>query len=92
MNICGGTEGCLKVEKTLYRVHRYFFERDSSIFASMFTLPSAAGERPEGELVENPIVLEGITSTDFDRFLCILYPRCISRCRLHEHPGPDMHP
>ncbi|KAJ7750099.1 hypothetical protein DFH07DRAFT_1062211 [Mycena maculata] len=62
------------VEKTLYRVHRYFFERDSAIFASMFTLPSAAGERPEGEAVENPIVLEGITALDFDRFLAILYP------------------
>ncbi|KAJ6593221.1 hypothetical protein B0H19DRAFT_916388 [Mycena capillaripes] len=62
------------VEKTLYKVHRYFFERDSAIFASMFTLPSAAGERPEGEVVENPIVLEGVTTVDFDRFLSILYP------------------
>ncbi|KAJ7672068.1 hypothetical protein B0H17DRAFT_947775 [Mycena rosella] len=62
------------VEKTLYRVHRYFFERDSAIFASMFTLPSAAGERPEGEVVENPIVLEGVNKLDFDRFLSILYP------------------
>ncbi|KAJ7133736.1 hypothetical protein C8R43DRAFT_894956, partial [Mycena crocata] len=62
------------VEKTLYRVHRYFFERDSAIFASMFTLPSAAGERPEGEVVENPIILEGVSALDFDRFLSILYP------------------
>ncbi|KAJ7496622.1 hypothetical protein FB451DRAFT_1208266 [Mycena latifolia] len=62
------------VERTLYRVHRYFFERDSAIFASMFSLPSAAGERPEGEVVENPIVLEGVAAADFDRFLSILYP------------------
>ncbi|KAJ7286922.1 hypothetical protein C8J57DRAFT_1282354 [Mycena rebaudengoi] len=62
------------VETTLYRVHRYFFERDSAIFASMFTLPSAAGERPEGEVVENPIVLEGVNTLDFDRFLSVLYP------------------
>jgi hypothetical protein len=63
-----------QVETTLYRVHRYFFERDSAIFASMFTLPSAAGERPEGEVVENPIVLEGVNTLDFDRFLSVLYP------------------
>ncbi|KAJ7099364.1 hypothetical protein B0H15DRAFT_771074, partial [Mycena belliarum] len=62
------------VERTLYRVHRYFFERDSAIFASMFSLPSPAGERPEGEVVENPIVLEGVPALDFDRFLSILYP------------------
>ncbi|KAJ7721484.1 hypothetical protein B0H16DRAFT_1335241, partial [Mycena metata] len=62
------------VENTLYRVHRYFFERDSAVFASMFTLPSAAGLRPEGEVVENPIVLEGVNAVDFDRFLSILYP------------------
>ncbi|KAJ6491612.1 hypothetical protein C8R47DRAFT_434771 [Mycena vitilis] len=62
------------VEKILYRVHRYFFERDSAIFASMFTLPSAVGERPEGEVVENPIVLEGVAAVDFDRFLAVMYP------------------
>ncbi|KAJ7647890.1 hypothetical protein FB45DRAFT_734421 [Roridomyces roridus] len=62
------------VETTLYRVHRYFFERDSVIFATMFTLPSVAGERPEGEVVENPIILEGVNALDFDRFLAVLYP------------------
>jgi hypothetical protein len=55
-------------------VNRYFFERDSAIFASMFTLPLAAGERPEGEVVENPIILEGVNAVDFDRFLSVLYP------------------
>ncbi|KAJ7434033.1 hypothetical protein B0H11DRAFT_1758061, partial [Mycena galericulata] len=62
------------VEMTLYRLHRYFFERDSAIFASMFTLPPAPGQRPEGEVVENPIVLEDVNALDFDRFLSILYP------------------
>ncbi|KAF7325306.1 BTB domain-containing protein [Mycena venus] len=62
------------VEKNLYRVHRYFFERDSAIFASMFSLPTVAGERPEGEVVENPIILEGVNTVDFDRFLAVLYP------------------
>ncbi|KAJ7180579.1 hypothetical protein C8R46DRAFT_1318570 [Mycena filopes] len=62
------------VENTLYRVHRYFFERDSAVFAAMFTLPSAVGQRPEGEVVENPVVLEGVSTDDFDCFLSILYP------------------
>ncbi|KAJ7350784.1 hypothetical protein DFH08DRAFT_741953 [Mycena albidolilacea] len=62
------------VENTLYRVHRYFFERDSAIFATMFSLPPVVGERPEGEVIENPIVLEGVDALDFDRFLSVLYP------------------
>ncbi|KAF7289297.1 BTB domain-containing protein [Mycena indigotica] len=63
-----------KVEDTLYRVHRYFFDRDSVIFSSMFTLPPGAGQRPEGETPESPILLEGVKKLDFDRFLTILYP------------------
>ncbi|CAK5281911.1 unnamed protein product [Mycena citricolor] len=40
----------------------------------MFSLPTASGERPEGEVVENPIVLEGICTVDFDRLLSVFYP------------------
>jgi hypothetical protein len=58
-------------------VHRYFFERDSAIFAAMFSLPPVVGERPEGEVIENPIVLEGVNALDFDRFLSVLYPLCV---------------
>ncbi|KAF5365925.1 hypothetical protein D9758_006684 [Tetrapyrgos nigripes] len=62
------------VENTIYKVHRYFFQRDSAIFDAMFTLPSPPGESPEGESDENPICLHGISSQDFDRLLSILYP------------------
>ncbi|KAJ6497437.1 hypothetical protein C8R45DRAFT_1211327 [Mycena sanguinolenta] len=40
----------------------------------MFSLPSVAGERPEREVIDNPIVLEGVNAVDFDRFLSVLYP------------------
>nr|GAT51539.1 predicted protein [Mycena chlorophos] len=63
-----------RVENVLYRVHRYFLERDSVVFSSMFSLPPVAGQRPEGETPENPIALEGVTTVDFDRFLAVLYP------------------
>ncbi|THV06653.1 hypothetical protein K435DRAFT_644623 [Dendrothele bispora CBS 962.96] len=62
------------VEYTVYRIHRYFFQRDSSIFEAMFSLPVPAGERPEGESEDNPIYLHGIATQDFDRMLSILYP------------------
>ncbi|KAK7436524.1 hypothetical protein VKT23_019078 [Stygiomarasmius scandens] len=62
------------VESTIYKIHRYFFHRDSSIFDAMFSLPIPAGQRPEGESEENPICLHGIATQDFDRLLSILYP------------------
>ncbi|KAJ7072853.1 hypothetical protein C8F01DRAFT_263223 [Mycena amicta] len=63
-----------RVQDTLYRVHRYFFERDSVVFSSMFSLPPVSGQRPEGETPENPILLEGLPTLEFDRFLAVLYP------------------
>ncbi|KAG2015420.1 hypothetical protein CC2G_008693 [Coprinopsis cinerea AmutBmut pab1-1] len=57
------------VESVLVRVHRYFFQRDSPVFASMFSLPPPPGEGPEGASDEGPIVLEGVKLGDFERFL-----------------------
>ncbi|KAH9833511.1 uncharacterized protein C8Q71DRAFT_187066 [Rhodofomes roseus] len=61
------------VGDTLFNVHRYFFERDSPIFQTMFSQPS--GKPGEGESDENPILLEGIESGDFAHFLSCLYPK-----------------
>lgn len=63
-----------KVEDVLYNVHRYFFRRDSSVFDGMFSLPHPVDKRPEGDSLENPIILEGIGARDFDRLLSLLYP------------------
>ncbi|KAJ6589971.1 hypothetical protein DFH09DRAFT_884882, partial [Mycena vulgaris] len=50
------------------------FERHSEIFATTFTLPPAAGVRPEGSSVDNPFKLEGVSAVDFRRLLKLLYP------------------
>ncbi|KAF7974825.1 hypothetical protein HWV62_11183 [Athelia sp. TMB] len=50
------------VERVLYSVHRYFFERDSSSFTG------------QGLSKEKPMVLADISTRDFDLFLSILYP------------------
>ncbi|KZP04954.1 hypothetical protein FIBSPDRAFT_806207, partial [Athelia psychrophila] len=55
------------IEKVLYNVHRYFFERDSAHFHSIL-------ENVQGADEQNPIVLPGVRSADFDEFLAILYP------------------
>ena len=69
----------LQVQERLYKVHRYFFERYSSVFQSMFSLPSAAGEPPEGESERNPIVLEGVKHEEFESFLSVIYPSYVSQ-------------
>ncbi|KAF7969624.1 hypothetical protein HWV62_26801 [Athelia sp. TMB] len=50
------------VEGIIYSVHRYFFERDSSAFAS------------QGLSKQEPMVLKDVSTRDFDLFLSILYP------------------
>ncbi|KAF7979223.1 hypothetical protein HWV62_43178 [Athelia sp. TMB] len=62
----------IQVEGILYNIHRYFFERDSSIFRS--TLESTPASNTGA-----PLVLPDITCSDFDEFLSILYP--IDFCR-----------
>ncbi|KAJ7798185.1 hypothetical protein B0H14DRAFT_2907677 [Mycena olivaceomarginata] len=61
-----------QVEDRLFKVPRCHFERDSEIFATAYTLPAA--EKGEGLSDENPIILEGISSVDFERLLAALYP------------------
>ncbi|KAK7012803.1 hypothetical protein R3P38DRAFT_3014665 [Favolaschia claudopus] len=62
-----------KVEDSLFNVPRYHFEHTSEVFASMFSLPEGE-HQAEGQCDENPIVLEGISSYDFEQLLNVLYP------------------
>ncbi|KZP08622.1 hypothetical protein FIBSPDRAFT_761084, partial [Athelia psychrophila] len=50
------------VEDVLYSVHRYFFERDSSVFAGKGLTEAA------------PMALEGVSTAHFDQFLSVIYP------------------
>ena len=52
---------------TLYNVHRHFFERHAPRFAELYL----RGEQPD--ILE----IHDATSIDFQRFLSIIYPRCV---------------
>ena len=58
----------------LYCVHRYFFVRDSEMFANVFTLPATPGQPQDGSSDEHPIFLHGEKSADLEAFLSLLYP------------------
>jgi len=42
----------------------------------MFSIPQGA-EEAEGNSDAKPIKLEGVLAVDFERFLRVLYPRCV---------------
>ncbi|KAF7356258.1 hypothetical protein MVEN_00957300 [Mycena venus] len=63
-----------QVEDRIFKVPRYHFERSSEIFATTFTLPTGNDTDAEGNSDENPVILEGINSVDFQRLLNVLYP------------------
>lgn len=65
----------LRVESTLFNVHRTILSKDSSSFGAMFDLPVPQGGRAEleGSSDDNPIVLTGDTVAEFKNFLWALY-------------------
>ncbi|KAF8802655.1 hypothetical protein BYT27DRAFT_7196594 [Phlegmacium glaucopus] len=56
---------------TLFRVHGYFFERDSSIFKTKLN-PVSPGQVKEGTN-DAPVVLDGITAEEFEVLLWVFY-------------------
>jgi len=64
---CALIDGHTQVENTLFRVHRFFFERESEDFIKNFA------NLQDGMSDEGPFRLEGITSTDFAMFLWVWY-------------------
>ncbi|KAK7024962.1 hypothetical protein R3P38DRAFT_2951960 [Favolaschia claudopus] len=63
-----------KVEDRIFNVPRYHFERTSEVFRDMFALPAGDDPNIEGQCDERPIILEGITSCEFEQLLKVLYP------------------
>ncbi len=63
-----------QVEDRFFKVPRYHFDRSSEVFATAFSLPAGDPVRAEGQSDDNPIVLEGISSADFQALLKVLYP------------------
>ncbi|EDQ99625.1 uncharacterized protein LACBIDRAFT_295936 [Laccaria bicolor S238N-H82] len=60
------------VEKTLFRVHSYFFIRDSVKFNKILQPSATAGQFREGS-ESNPIVIPDISPDDFATFLWVFY-------------------
>ena len=58
-----------KVESTLFRVHRYFFQREPSLFGDMIDGAVACKGRHD----HDPFHLQDITALDFSRFLWVFY-------------------
>lgn len=63
----------LQVEDTLFRVHRFFFTRESAFFRSKLPHPPPPGEFTKGSSDVHPLVLEGTLEVDFERFLWVFY-------------------
>ncbi|KAF8628625.1 hypothetical protein AX15_003760 [Amanita polypyramis BW_CC] len=62
----------IRVEDTLFKVHRSILSKDSSSFDTMFSLPQG-GKPSEGISDESPVVLSGDTVLEFKHFLWALY-------------------
>jgi hypothetical protein len=68
-----------QVENNLFRVHRYFFTRDSLYFQDKLPHPPPPGEFSKGTSDNNPFVLEDVLKVDFERFLWVFYNPWVQR-------------
>ncbi|KAF7984294.1 hypothetical protein HWV62_15257 [Athelia sp. TMB] len=60
------------VENELFKVPKFYFEKESSVFRDMFQMPSFGSL--EGDSDELPIVLESIEKADFTALLAAMFP------------------
>ncbi|KIM46832.1 hypothetical protein M413DRAFT_422275 [Hebeloma cylindrosporum] len=60
------------VEKTLFRVHSYFFLRESNDFAELIT-PASREAKRRGSDVSTAITLDELSPEDFAKFLWVFY-------------------
>lgn len=68
-----GADLILRVEDTLFRIHRYFLTRESAYFRSKLPHPPSPGDSSKGSSDNNPLVLEDVLQVDFERFLWVFY-------------------
>lgn len=62
-----------KIEDTLFNVHKYQLVK-SETFSDMFNLPKEESDEPEeGSSPEHPIVMRGVSASDFEALLTVLY-------------------
>ena len=61
------------MENNLFRVHRYFFTRDSPFFLDKLPHPPPPGEFSKGASDNNPFILENTLKVDFEHLLWVFY-------------------
>jgi hypothetical protein len=74
---------CIQFENILFRVHRYFFERESKFFREQLSIPAVPGEQARGASESSALVFDDVTSTDFERLLWVFYNTYVEQgCQL----------
>ncbi|KAI0027588.1 hypothetical protein K488DRAFT_61083, partial [Vararia minispora EC-137] len=68
-----GGDVIFRVENFLFRVHRFFFVRESAYFRERLPHPPPPGEFSKGSSDTNPFSLDDTLATDFQRFLWVFY-------------------
>lgn len=68
-----GGDLCILVENVQFRVHRFFFERESAYFVGKLAAPASPGQQPQGTSDSNAIILDDVTPEHFARFLWVFY-------------------
>ena len=71
---------CIQFENIAFRVHRYFFERESKFFQEELSIPAAPGEQARGSSDSSALVFDDVTSVDFERLLWVFYNPCVGDC------------
>ncbi|CAE6527464.1 unnamed protein product [Rhizoctonia solani] len=78
-------QGSNKVENTLFNVHKYQLVK-AEVFSDMFKIPKPSNsEYEEGFSPEHPIMLEGVSASDFSALLRVLYASHFSS----NQPAPE---
>ncbi|EIN06746.1 hypothetical protein PUNSTDRAFT_54142 [Punctularia strigosozonata HHB-11173 SS5] len=68
-----GADLVVLVQQILFRVHSYFFERESIYFKHRLSCPTSPGQDREGSSDTNPVILDDVSSEDFGRFVSVFY-------------------
>lgn len=68
-----GADLSFLIEHIQFRVHRYFFERESLYFRNYLTVPASPGAVRTGVNDSNAIVLEEVKPAEFELFLWVFY-------------------
>ncbi|KAH6885467.1 hypothetical protein BKA70DRAFT_1124016 [Coprinopsis sp. MPI-PUGE-AT-0042] len=61
------------VQNIQFRVHRFFFERESALYRAKLSAPASPGSSKRGSSDNEPIVLTDVSPSDFEKFLWVFY-------------------